>query len=95
MFGSHKWDVLVRACSDRDLLDVTVCSESCTLQEKLALGRGSLGRAKVLKLSARCDSNLCLSQTGGSGHLWDWDCISSILSTASATFPGFSSDSCV
>ena len=73
----------------------TVCSESCILQEKLALGRVSLGRAKVLKLSAMCDSNLCLSQTGGSGHLWGWDCISSILSTASATFPGFSSDSCV
>ena len=53
-YGSHNRDFLGSACSWRDLLDITtVWDVSRTLPEKLALHRGSRGKAKLVKLPAR------------------------------------------
>ena len=62
----------------------------CTLPEKFNQGLGSLGRAKLLGVPARCGQYLCLLTAWellpppGQGH-------HSVLSTASGTLPGFGS----
>ena len=66
-YGSHGWDLLGSTYSWRDLLDVAIIwGVSCTLPEELALHHGSLGIAKLLKLSKCCTVTCGCSQLGGS-----------------------------